>query len=101
MGTRRSAWPRPMTSSRDATIVPSGWSSAAVQAAVDVSSARINGLASCQTRRHGGTGVVPGQEKSEKSDRFDGLDLRHIMFDQSFDPAFERDRGRGTARTGA
>jgi hypothetical protein len=41
IGTSRSEWPRPMTSSRAATQVPEPSNKAAAQAAVDVSSARI------------------------------------------------------------
>ena len=40
-GTSRSAWPRPMISSRDANRCPSAANKATVQAGVDVSNARI------------------------------------------------------------
>jgi len=41
IGTRRSAWPRPITSSAFATHEPEPSNKAAVQAALDVSKARI------------------------------------------------------------
>src|SRR6185295_5365317 len=51
--------------------------------------------------------VRSGKEKAKKSkeisrsDSFDRLDLRHIMFDQAFNAAFQRDHGRRAARAGA
>ena len=63
--------------------------------AVDVSIARIIGLDSGpQAAARQATACVA-------SDRFDRLDLGHIVADQALDPALQRDRRRRAARAGA
>src|SRR5438477_12356562 len=92
IGTSRSAWPRPITSSIRATHRPSLSNSAAVQAALDVSKARSMGrivVTSCSTPQALGL------------DCFYAFHFGNIVADQAFDPAFEGHGRRGTARAGA
>src|SRR5689334_12616445 len=92
IGTSRSAWPRPISSSRWAMQVPEPSNKAAVQAELDVSNARIiKGIVdTC------GAKPQPLKSPGAASDRFDGLYFRHIMADQTLDAALES-HGRGGA----
>src|SRR3954470_24354335 len=91
IGTSRSLWPRPISSCLWAMQrAPSN--RAAVQAALDVSNARIMGriVVIC--------GPMP---QPLDSDRFDGLDFGDVVPDQTLDTALQSDGRRRAARAGA
>src|SRR5687767_11844900 len=111
IGTSRSAWPRPISSSRRATQLPARSNRAAVQAAVEVSIA--SSIASPWLRVGLGYALgsgpqprCPGKRNCrrlnlQRSDGLDRLDLRHIVADQILDAALEGQFRRRAAVAGA
>src|SRR6185369_4641614 len=98
IGTSRSAWPRPISSSRPATQLLASSNKATVHAALEVSKARIISggiVGTC------GSTPQPPQKLGRKLDGFDRLNFRNVMPDQALDSPLQRYSGRGAARAGA
>src|SRR3954451_9734189 len=95
IGTSRSLWPPPICSSLRARHAPASLNRAAVQAALDVSNARIMG----QLWSHAAASRNP-QVKPKLYGLY-SFDLRDVMADQALDPALQGHGRRRAARTGA
>src|SRR4029079_10389238 len=97
IGTSRSLWPRPITSSRAPTRAPAASNRAAVQAAVEVSMARITTCPQLTGRECVHRTRQAASRENEGLDRLDRFHLGNVVADEVLDPAPQGDGRRGGA----